>query len=148
MALLLEIYTFSQILPHHNVCIVLQSHPHPCFPLLRKDGVLAKTQLRRGQAPACFLHPVSTDCSVLGLLGSREAVQGRFSTHLGGREWGQGKRERGWGYGVMFLAPVSCPAGSRSVPSIRSRWGTPPPLCPHHPRKAPWHVFQIKGNSI
>lgn len=134
MALLLEIYTFSQILPHHNVCIVLQPYPHPYFPFLRKDGVLAKIQLRRGLAPACFLHPVSTDCSVLGLLGSREAIQGHFSTHLGGREWGEGKRERGWGYGVMFLAPVSCPAGSRSIPSIRSRWGTPPTL-PSPPQK-------------
>lgn len=67
-----------------------------------------------GRAPACFLHPVSTDCSVLGLPGSRN----HFITNSGRSEWGEGKRKR---VGVvMFSAPVSSPAGSRFLPSIRS----------------------------
>ena len=51
MALLLEIYTFSQILPPHNVGIVLLPYPYH-FPFLRKDEVLAKVPLRIGPSQA------------------------------------------------------------------------------------------------
>ena len=136
MALLLEIYTFSQILPHHNVCIVLLPHPHPYFPFLRKDGVLAKIQLRRGLAPACFLYPVSTDCSVLGLLGSREATTRPFLNSLGWEGVGRGeKRERVglWGY-VLSSSLLPSREQVRSKHQV-TMGHPPPPTLPSPPQK-------------
>lgn len=116
-ALLPEEHTFSQIPPHDSLrCAAI--------PLLRRNGILAKVQLRTGLGSACFLH-----------FASRYRGQEAATFYPLGRnppQRGAQTQEDEWGGGAPLLWPPTQRGGTLEVGSkhqvARGR---------SHPRSAP-----------